>query len=66
MADYLVKIVIYIICFILAAYALSALDINRMLKKNAVYQAQLLYLMMAMALSYLVGSLVIALMLHFN
>jgi uncharacterized integral membrane protein (TIGR02327 family) len=49
---------------ILSWYALGALNFEKMLRKDHVVQAQLLYFMMVMALAYLCGSFLLAFMYH--
>jgi uncharacterized integral membrane protein (TIGR02327 family) len=48
----LVRIGIHFAGFAIAMIGLSSLDFNRLLKKNKVWQAQLLYLVLAMVLGY--------------
>ncbi|QRG86999.1 DUF1146 domain-containing protein [Bulleidia sp. zg-1006] len=47
---------IYLIALVLSFYALQALDFERILRKNKVNQAQVLYGLLVIALAYLVGS----------
>lgn len=59
MSKFYIKVVIYLFCFILSLFGLSGLDYNRILKKNKVAQAQVLYFVIAFALAYLMGNLII-------
>ena len=59
-ASFLIRAFVYIICFILAWHGMSAVHYERFLKKNHVWQAQLLYVMIVMSLGYLSGSFVLA------
>ncbi|MBR2991019.1 MAG: DUF1146 domain-containing protein [Solobacterium sp.] len=58
--QFLLRAGIYTLCFGASFYALSALDLEKALRKNHVYQARLLYVLLAMALGWLSGSFVIS------
>ncbi|MBQ1476527.1 MAG: DUF1146 domain-containing protein [Erysipelotrichaceae bacterium] len=60
------RVIVYLLSFILSLYGLSALDFNRFLKKNKVTEAQVLYFLLALALAYLVGSLLMSIIYFFN
>ena len=64
MAQFFVRCIVYIGCMIQTWYALGALNFEKMLRKDHVVQAQLLYFMMVMALAYLCGSFLLAFMYH--
>lgn len=49
-----VKLILYVVILPLSLYALDSINIENKFKKNKVYQARLLVLFLAMALSYLV------------
>jgi len=66
MIKFWIKIALYLLSFLFSLYGLSALDFNRLLKKNKPAQAQILYLLMAFALSYLVGSFLSNIIYYFN
>lgn len=53
------KVAVYLMCFIGSLYGLSALDFNRFIKQGKIAQANILYMMLAMALAYLVGNLLL-------
>lgn len=57
MNKFVYQVAIYLISFLLSLCALSGLDFNKFIKKNRVSQTQLLYLLIALALAYLVGSM---------
>ncbi|MDO4940848.1 MAG: DUF1146 family protein [Erysipelotrichaceae bacterium] len=59
MTKFFIKALIYLFCFILSLFGLSALDYNRFLKQNRVAQAQTLYFVIAFSLAYLMGTLII-------
>lgn len=60
MSEFYLKTLIYTLSLILSFYSLQAIDYNRLIKKNHVSQAQLLYFLCVVALAYLVGSFFIA------
>ena len=66
MNKFFIKVSIYLFCFVISLFGLSALDYNRFLKKNKVVQAQTLYFLLGAALAYLVGSLIINITYYFN
>ncbi len=65
MTDYIMRVIIYLLCFVVSFYALGALDFNRFLKKNKVVQAQLLYILLSLSLAYLTGTLLLSVLYHF-
>jgi len=60
LTGFLVRSLIYILMLAVSVWALSAWDYEKILKKNHVRQAQVLYLLLAMALAYLSGSFLIS------
>lgn len=50
----MLKTILYIVTTILSIWALDSVNITNLFKKNRYYQSRLLYLFLAMALSYLV------------
>lgn len=56
---------VYLICFVVSWYALSSINYEKALKKNHVLQAQVLYILVCVALAYLSGSFLLAFVLHF-
>ena len=59
MSKFYLKVIIYLLSFALSLFGLNAIDYNRFLKKNKVVAAQTLYYLLALALAYLVGTLII-------
>ena len=66
MQEFIYRIVIYLLSFVLSLYGLSALDFNKLLKKGQVSQAWVLYFVLACSLAYLLGSFIIQIMYSFN
>jgi len=50
----MLKTILYIVTTILSIWALDSVNITNLFKKNRYYQSRLLYLFLAMSLSYLV------------
>ncbi|MBR2066927.1 MAG: DUF1146 domain-containing protein [Solobacterium sp.] len=55
---FLIKAFVYVIVFGASLYALSSLNFEKLIRKNMVAQAQLLYIFLAMCMAYLVGSFI--------
>ncbi len=66
MSRFVFRVAVYLLSFILSMYGLSALDYNRFLKKGKTQEAAVLYLLMAMGLAYLVGSLLMNIIYYFT
>ena len=65
MNNFIYRVIIYLLSFLLSLYALNGLDYSKFIKKNRVQEAWLLYFLIAMALGYLVGSMLINLIYYF-
>ena len=50
----MLKAIIYIFTLIMAIWAMEGLDLNRFFKQSRIYQARIIYLMLAMCISYLI------------
>ena len=61
-----VKIFIYIIVGIIVVWALDAVNINSIFKKNKVFQATLFYMLLAISLIYLVTNFIYDFFVSFN
>ncbi|MBO7703705.1 MAG: DUF1146 domain-containing protein [Solobacterium sp.] len=59
-AEFLAKAGIYLVMFALSFYAMGALDFSRFLKQGHPTQAQILYGLLVLALAYMAGSFIIA------
>ncbi len=66
MIDFYLRAGIYFFCFLLSMYAMSALDFSRFIKKGMAFKAQVLYFILCCALSYLMGSFMMALIYRFH
>lgn len=54
----MIKVILYIFTLIMTIWAMEGLDINRFFKQSRIYQARLIYLMLAMSISYLVTNFI--------
>ena len=50
----MIKTVLYVLFLPFIIWAMEGLDLNRLFKQNRVYQARIMYLMIAMSITYLV------------
>ena len=50
----MIKIILYIIIFIFTIWAMEGLDLNKFFKQSKVYQARIIYLMIAKSMAYLI------------
>ena len=62
--QFLIKAGVYLIMLCLSWYGMSAVNYEKLIKKNHVGQAQLLYFLIVMAIAYLSGSFILALVYH--
>ena len=60
LAKFIIKAIVYGLTFVASFYAINSINFEKLLKKNSVKQAQLLYMLLAMALAYLVGSFILS------
>ena len=49
----MIKVILYVIIFPFTIWAMEGLDLNRFFKQSKVYQARIMYLMIAMSITYL-------------
>lgn len=66
MNTYISKIIIYLICFVVSLFGLSAFDFNRIIKKNNIAQAWVLYFIIALVLTYILGQFMFSIIIFFN
>ena len=65
MTDFILRVIVYLLCFAASLYGMSALDFNRIIKKNKVTEAWVLYLLLSLSLAYLTGTLLLSVLYHF-
>ena len=54
----MIKAILYIFTLIMTIWAMEGLDLNKLFKQSRVYQARIIYLMLAMSISYLVTNFI--------
>lgn len=54
----MIKAILYIFSLIMTIWAMDGLELNKIFKQGRVYQARLVYLMIAMSMSYLVTNFI--------
>lgn len=52
----MIKFIIYLIVIPLVIYAVDSINFNGVFKKNKLYQARILYILLVFGLSYLVSN----------
>lgn len=58
---FIIQLIIYFICFFICLYGLRAVDFNRLIRKNRVYEAQVLYIITGMIMAYLLCKFILCL-----
>lgn len=53
-----IKIIIYALMSLITIVALDSININQLFKKNKVFQSRLFYFILALAITYLLTSLI--------
>lgn len=66
MLRFYLKILVYLVSYIACMYGLSALDFNRFLKQGKPAAAQILYILISLAMAYLVGNFLMSIIYYFN
>ncbi len=66
MYRFYLKIVIYLFCFALSLFGLSALDFNRFLKKGKVAAGQFLFILLALMMAYVLGEFLMSVIYYFQ
>ena len=62
----MIKAILYIFTLIMCIWAMDGLELNKFFKQGRVYQARLMYLMIAMSISYLVTNFIYDFMTSFQ
>ena len=63
---FIFKILVYLLCLITSLYGLQALDFNRFLKQNKAVEARVLYFILAISLTYILGQFMMSIIYYFN
>lgn len=59
-------VLLYLFVGIIVFLALDSIDINKMFKKNKVFQARLFYFILALSLTYILTSMIMEFSTKFN
>ena len=62
----MIKAILYILLLPFTIWAMDGLDLNKLFKQSRVYQARIMYLMIAMSISYLVVNFLYDFFLNFK
>ena len=62
----MIKAVLYILIFPFTIWVMDGLDINKIFKQSRIFQARIMYLMIAMSISYLVVNFLYDFFINFN
>ena len=57
---FILRSIVYLLMFIVTWFAMDAINYEKLLRKNKVNQAQVLYFILVMALAYLAGSFILS------
>ena len=62
----MIKAVLYVLLLPFTIWAMEGLDLNRLFKQSRIYQARIIYLMLAMCISYLVTNFIYDFFINFQ
>ena len=57
---FILRSVVYLFMFLVTWFAMDAINYEKLLRKNKVNQAQVLYFILVMAIAYLAGSFILS------
>ena len=57
---FILRSIVYLLMFIVTLFAMDAINYEKLLRKNKVNQAQVLYFILVMAIAYLAGSFILS------
>ena len=57
---FILRSVVYLLMFLVTWFAMDAINYEKLLRKNKVNQAQMLYFILVMAVAYLAGSFILS------
>ena len=66
MLKFYIKIAVYLFCFVLSLFGLSALDFSKFIRKGKIVQTQILYFVIGCSLAYLFGNFLMSVIYYFN
>lgn len=65
MWPFLKELLVYFVAFGVSLYALSGVDFEKIMRKGRSAQIQALYIILSMAIAYLLGQFLLAIMYHY-
>ena len=66
MLKFYLRVIVYLLSFVVSMIGLNALDLNRFIKKGHVASAWVLYFTVGMSMAYLLGSFLMSLIYYFQ
>lgn len=66
MREFIFKVIIYLLCFVISFYGLSALDFKKIIKQGKVTETWVLYFIIAASMAYLFGSFLMEIIYRFS
>ena len=57
---YILRSIVYLLMFLVTWFAMDSINYEKLLRKNKVNQAQVLYFILVMAIAYLAGSFILS------
>lgn len=57
---FILRAIVYLLMFVVTWFAMDAINYEKLLRKNKVNQAQVLYFILVMAVAYLAGSFILS------
>ena len=57
---FILRSIVYLLMFVVTWFAMDAINYEKLLRKNKVNQAQVLYFILVMAVAYLAGSFILS------
>lgn len=60
LSGFIARTAVYLICLAASWYGMSAVNYEKLLRRNHVVQAQILYILIVFALAYLSGSFILS------
>lgn len=66
MREFYIRVIVYLICFVISLFGLKAFDFNRFIKQNKSLEAWVLYFIISICMAYLLGQFMMDIIYYFN
>ena len=66
MKEFYIRVIVYLMCFLISLFGLNAFDFNMFIKKGKTFEAWVLYFVISMCMAYLLGQFMMAIIYYFN